>query len=89
MIKSFRYSSFLKNNLLQKIKKNLKKFIKDFSKKIKKNISTPSAAHLFKVNNDTKKMKDEKKVAFHHTAVQLLWASLRAQQNLLTVVSFS
>ena len=50
--------------------------------------ATPAADHLFKVNEDGRKLGEDQSDAFHHTVYQLLFAANRARRDIQTAVSF-
>ena len=55
------------------------KIIKEFPEEIMGKQATPAGDHLFKVNENGWKLKEEQFDAFHHTVYQLLFAANRAR----------
>ena len=71
--------------------KYLTNVIQDFPEDITTTAATPAAEHLFKartVEEGARKLPEEQVQAFHHTVAQLLFTSMRARPDILTVVSF-
>jgi hypothetical protein len=52
----------------------LRKVIKEFPEEITGVCATPASDHLFKVQEDRKKLSKELVKVFHHTVYQLLFA---------------
>ena len=50
--------------------------------------ATPASDHLFKVQEDGKKLSKELVEVFHHTVYQLLFAANRVRCDIQTAVSF-
>ena len=65
----------------------ISKIIKEFPEEIMAEQATPAADHLFKVNEDGRKLGEDQSDAFHHTVYQLLFAANRARRDIQTVVS--
>ena len=59
-------------------------------KKITGKVAMPAADHLFTVRDEkeTRELKEERALAFHHTVAQLLFMSTRARHNIQTAVAF-
>ena len=49
---------------------------------------TPSANHLFDINEDCPKLSTDKSELFHHITAQLLFLAKRGRPDLLTGVAF-
>jgi hypothetical protein len=70
--------------------KYLQGVIDNFPEVVKGRAATPAAAHLFKVRDEkeVRALKEEQVLAFHHTAVELLFMATRARQDIQTAVAF-
>ncbi len=68
--------------------KYLSKVIADFPEEIIGKAATPAGDHLFKVEDDGRKLNEEQADAFHHTVYQLLFAANQARRDIQTAVSF-
>jgi hypothetical protein len=66
----------------------LRKVIKEFPEEITGVCATAASDHLFKVQEDGRKLSEELADAFHHTVYQLLFAANRARCDIQTAVSF-
>jgi hypothetical protein len=66
----------------------LSKVIKEFPQEILGMCATPAADHLYKNQENGKKLNEELAEAFHHTTYQLLFAANRARRDIKTAVSF-
>jgi hypothetical protein len=66
----------------------LRKVKKEFPEEIMGVCATPVSDHLFKVQEDGKKLSKELAEVFHHTVYQLLFAANRARRDIQTAVSF-
>jgi len=69
----------------------VKDVINDFPEDVgRKSYKTPAASHLFQVqeDNDKRVLLEEQVVKFHHTVVQMLFLSARAQRDIQTAVAF-
>ncbi len=64
------------------------KVIKEFPQEILGMCATPAADHLYKIQENRKKLNEELAEAFHHMTYQLLFAANRAQHDIQTAVSF-
>jgi hypothetical protein len=67
---------------------NLRKVIKDFPEEITGVCATPASDHLFKVQENGRKLSKELAEVFHHTVYQLLFAANRARRDIQTAVLF-
>ena len=70
--------------------KYLHNVLEDFIEDIRKSSVTPAADYLFKIREETERMKipEELAVIFHTTVAQLLFVSQRARRDIQTPVSF-
>ena len=70
--------------------KYLYKVLEDFIEDIRKSSVTPAADYLFKIGENTEKMKisEELAIIFHTTVAQLLFVSQRARRDIQTPVTF-
>ena len=66
----------------------ISKIIKEFPEEIMGQQATPAADHLFKVNENGRKLGEDQSDAFHHTVYQLLFAANCARRDIQTAVSF-
>ncbi len=66
----------------------LSKVIKEFSQEILGLCATLAADHLYKIQENGKKLNEELVEAFHHTTYQLLFAVNRERCDIQTAVSF-
>jgi hypothetical protein len=66
----------------------LRKVIEEFPKEITGVCATPASDHLFKVQEDGRKLSKELAKVFHHTVYQLLFAANRARRDIQMAVSF-
>ncbi len=66
----------------------LRKVIKEFPEEIMGVCATPASDHLFKVQEDGRKLSKELAEVFHHTVYQLLFAANRARRDIQMAVSF-
>jgi hypothetical protein len=66
----------------------LRKVIKEFSKEIQRVCVTTASDHLFKVQDDGRKLSKELAEVFHHTVYQLLFAANRVRRDIQTTVLF-
>ena len=68
----------------------LKKLIAELPETITGKAAMPAADHLFTVRDEkeTRELKEERALAFHHTVAQLLFMSTRARHNIQTAVAF-
>ena len=67
---------------------NLRKVIKDFPEEITGVCATPASDHLFKVQENGRKLSKELAEVFHHTVYQLLFAANRARSEIQMAVLF-
>jgi len=66
----------------------LRKVIKEFPNEIIGVCAIPASDHLFKVQEDGRKLSKEVAEVFYHTVYQLLFAANRARRDLQTAVLF-
>ncbi len=66
----------------------LRKVIKEFPEEITGVYVTPASDHLFKVQEDGRKLSKELAEVFHHTVYQLLFATNRVRRDIQMAVSF-
>ncbi len=66
----------------------LRKVIKEFPEEVTGVCATPVSDHLFKVQEDGRKLSEELAEVFHHTVYQLLFAANRARRDIQMAVSF-
>ncbi len=66
----------------------ISKVIKEFPQEILGMCTTPAADHLYKIQENGKKLIEEMVEAFHHTTYQLLFAANRARRDIQTAVLF-
>jgi hypothetical protein len=66
----------------------LRKVIKEFPKDIAGVCATPASDHLFKVQEDGRKLSKELAEVFQHTVYQLLFVANRARRDIQKAVSF-
>ncbi len=66
----------------------LRKVIKEFPEEITGVCATPASDHLFKVQEDGRKLSKELAEVFHHTVYQLLFSANRARHDIQMAVSF-
>ncbi len=65
-----------------------RKVIKEFPEEITGVCTTPVSDHLFKVQEDGRKLSEDLAEVFHHTVYQLLFASNRARHDIQMAMSF-
>ena len=65
-----------------------RKFIKEFPEEITGVCATPASDHLFKVQEDGRKLSKELAEVFYHTVYQLLFAANREKRDIQMAVSF-
>ena len=70
-------------NYVEDTVQDLPKFLKST-----RNVSTPNADHLFKVNDCAKKLTEDLAKFFHHYVAKLLYLSKSARPDMQTVVAF-
>jgi hypothetical protein len=70
------------------MKPYLQEILDEFPEPLVSKVNTPAALHLFDENEQATLLDDKKKRVFHHTVAKVLWASLRARQDLLTTLWF-
>jgi hypothetical protein len=66
----------------------LRKVIKEFPEEITGVCATPASDHLFKVQEEGRKLSKELAEVFHHTVYQLLFAANRVRCDIQTALSF-
>ncbi len=66
----------------------LRKLIQEFPEEITGVCATPASDHLFKVQEDGRKLSKELAEIFHHTVYQLLFAANRARRDIQMAVSY-
>ena len=65
-----------------------KDVVKHFGEKCTYKVSSPSAPHLWKVNEDTEQLNQEQSNLFHSVTAELLYLTKRSRPDIETVVSF-
>ena len=64
--------------------------IKKISEEIKGAVSTPATENLFKFQdgNTRNMLRGMRKIAFHHSVAQLIFAMARCRKNIQTTIAF-
>ena len=66
----------------------VQKIIEDFPEEISTAAKTPAAEHLFKVNDEAKKIDEERAEIFHMTIAKCLFLCKRARPDIQVAVAF-
>jgi hypothetical protein len=77
----------------KKVTMTMNDFIQELIKECPDNLmkgtsTTPAPAHLFAVDRDCEKPKDDERVIFHHLTAKILYLAKKTRPDLLTAVSF-
>ena len=70
------------------MKDQQKEAIAAFSDDITTSCVTPSALHIFNINDNCPKLDEARSVNFHHVVANLLYLSKRARPDIETAVAF-